>query len=134
MTFAIDQKRRAPGCQCQYEEGDSPCPVHDATNVDLLNDRVQELEAYLADAKAECERLKSRAVVLAEAERLLREAGIKRVILSGPPHDFSDFVEIGSHEVAGDPPVDGEWGLDDGTLPDAYARLVAAKRREEGGG
>lgn len=30
IYFADDRKRREPGCRCHLEEGDSPCPIHDA--------------------------------------------------------------------------------------------------------
>lgn len=38
-----DTKRREHGCRCHIEEGDSPCPVHDA-----------EFDRWMARTAAEC--------------------------------------------------------------------------------
>lgn len=58
------------------------------------------------------EAAENRPAVLRAAERFLREAGVKRVILSGPPHDWRNFVELGENEIA---------SHDDGSVADTLA-------------
>lgn len=65
-------------------------------------------------------------LVLATAERMLRRAGVKRIVLSGPPHGLHNFAELGANEVAPDGAADG---LDADTLPKAYAAFVDDGRR-----
>lgn len=63
--------------------------------------------------------------VLSTAERMLRKAGVKRIVLSGPPHGFRNFSELGANEVAPDGATDG---LDADTLAKAYASFVEVRR------
>lgn len=93
--------------------------------------------AALAHAFAEyrAELARDPAFILPAAEAMLREAGIKRALLSGPPHDWRDFVEVGANEVAEEGAIDA---VDAETLLAgfvAFGKVLAARKPagEEGG-
>lgn len=56
--------------------------------------------------------------ILAAAEKLLREAGVARVLFLGPPHDTEPFVEV---------EVDATLGAVTDTLYEAYHGILAVK-------
>lgn len=65
--------------------------------------------------------------ILTAAEKLLREAGAKRLMLLGAPHDIRSFVELGTEEFPEH--VTGVEGVtvDADALPEAYAKLKEAR-------
>jgi hypothetical protein len=61
--------------------------------------------------------------ILAAAEKMLRESGAKRLMLLGAPHDFRDFVELGTAEFPEHVTGVEDTVVDANSLPEAYAKL-----------
>lgn len=83
------------------------------------------------------ELLSDPAVVMEAAERILREAGVTTARIDGPPHDYSDFVELWTmREWDPDNLRRGVNAFDGDGLAAAFAALVQARTESsrEGGG